>query len=49
MGQPISLGDEFGGMLPMVSPDGKYLFINRGSQTCWVDASVIERRRPKQP
>jgi hypothetical protein len=32
----------------MVSPDGKYLFISRGQRSQWVDASVIERLRPKQ-
>ena len=46
-GPPVSLGEQLSGILPIVSPDGKYLFINRGSQTCWVDASVIEQRRPK--
>ena len=48
-GEAVSFGAEFAGMLPMVSPDGRYLFISRGQRTHWVDASVIERLRPKQP
>ena len=46
-GKPVSLGPELSGMLPIVSPDGKYLFLGRGQRTHWVDASVIERLRPR--
>jgi ankyrin repeat protein len=47
--KPVSLGSEFNGVLPIVSPDGKYLFFGRNQRVYWVDARVIEERRPKQP
>ncbi len=43
-GPPVSLGDEYRGILPTVSPDGKYLFFLGFSGVRWVDASVIEGR-----
>jgi len=45
-GRPVSLGDEYRGILPRVSPDGKYLFFLGFRGLYWVDASVIEQRRP---
>ena len=47
-GEPVSLGAEFAGMLPIVSPDGKYLFIMGREGARWVEASFIERLRPKE-
>lgn len=44
-GDPISLGPDYRGMLPVVSPDGKYLFIGRAQRTYWADASIIEEVR----
>ena len=46
-GEAVSLGREFAGMLPVVSPDGKYLFLGRHQRSYLVDASVIERVRPR--
>jgi hypothetical protein len=43
-GQPIKLPKSLIGVCPMVSPDGKYLFID----TRWVSASFIEELRPKK-
>jgi len=48
-GAPVGLGPQFRGMLPIVSPDGKYLFLGRDGGVYWADASIIERSRPKQP
>jgi hypothetical protein len=44
---PVSLGAGYNGNVPVVSPDGKYLFIGRGAQIVWADARVIEEKRPK--
>jgi ankyrin repeat protein len=40
-GEPMSLGPEYRGMLPVVSPDGKYLFIGRDQRSYWADAGII--------
>jgi len=48
-GPVVSLGPEFRGMLPIVSPDGKYLFFGRNARTYWADASAIAQARPKRP
>jgi hypothetical protein len=34
-------------ILPIVSPDGKYLFFSRNQQSYWIDAAVIEDVRLK--
>jgi hypothetical protein len=47
-GPPVSLGAEYAGILPVVSGDGKYLFVVRmGEGPRWVEAAFIERLRPK--
>jgi len=46
-GEPVSLGPELAGMLPIVSTDGKYLFVIGREGPRWVDAACIERLRPK--
>ncbi len=46
-GEPVSLGPELAGMLPVVSPDGKYLFVVGREGPRWVEAAFIERLRPK--
>ena len=42
--QPIKFPKSLRGVCPIVSPDGKYLFID----TRWVSASFIEELRPKE-
>ena len=50
-GDAVRLGPEVNtpGMeiLPIVTPDGKYLFFSRNQQSYWIDAAVIEDLRPK--
>jgi ankyrin repeat protein len=52
--EPLNLGeqiDSVGGICPVVSPDGGYLFFNSGNDdNYWVDAGFIERlgNRPTQ-
>jgi ankyrin repeat protein len=47
-GQPMSFGAEYAGILPIVSADGKYLFVVRmGEGPRWVEAAVIGRLRPE--
>jgi hypothetical protein len=46
-GDPISLGPDFRGMLPTVSPDGKYLFISREYRSYWAEAGIIEELRKR--
>lgn len=41
-----ALGMRRGGSEPMVSPDGRYLFFYSDHNVYWVDAGVIEERRP---
>ncbi len=43
-GQPIKLPKSLRGVCPMVSPDGKYLFID----TRWISSKIIEELRPKE-
>lgn len=42
-------GESWGGICPMLSPDGKYLFYLGGwggiEGICWLDAGIIEERR----
>jgi ankyrin repeat protein len=46
---PLNLGERIntvGGICPIVSPDGRYLFFNSGNDdNYWVDAGFIERLR----
>jgi Tol biopolymer transport system component len=48
--QAIDLGMNAG--LPLVSPDGKYLFFTAGergkSEIYWVSANIIEAMKPKE-
>ena len=44
-GPPVALGAGYNGILPMVSPDGKYLFLGN---VFWVSAGFIEELRPKE-
>jgi len=47
--EAVNLGERINsvaGICPMVSPDGRYLFFNSGSDdNYWVDAGIIERLR----
>jgi len=44
----IDIPGEKGNDVPVVSHDGKYLFLRHGSEFFWVDASFIEKLRPKE-
>ena len=48
--EPQNLGERvntMGGICPTVTPDGRYVFFNSGSDdNYWIDASVIEAMRP---
>lgn len=47
--EPLNLGDHInsmGGICPVVSPDGRYLFFNSGNDdNYWLDAGLIEQLR----
>ncbi len=43
--QPVKLNDELSAVCPVITPDGKYLFM---AGVLWAEASFIEELRPKK-
>ena len=44
----VDIRGEQGNDVPVVSHDGKYLFLRHGTEFYWVDASFIEKLRPSE-
>ena len=49
---PVSLGEKIHrvgmGLCPLITPDGKYMFMLGQGDICWVRADFIEALRPKK-